>query len=403
MAGTRLPISALGLVLLVSGAPMVGVAAASAATSVSVSVLSSPEDQAATSSLRASSRGFLAPRQGALFGVSIDWGNDTLADYAERLGQAPAVAVTFTGFPMSAQEEMWLDQAVVQARDAGSDLLLTIEPFDGLDAVTNANSQALAQRLAGYNRLGVDVYLRYAHEMNGSWYPWAQQPDDYVDSFRRMATAVQDLTRRTAMMWAPNYGGGYPFAGGTYQAPAGRADAEALDTNNDGTVTGTDDPYRPYWPGKKYVDWVGMSVYHWGAVYPWGENEVPEDGKYLDLLRGTYDGVAGDETAVPDFYRQYGARMKLPVAVTETAALYVPGRDGADEEAIKSAWWRQVLDPGNGRALPWLKMVNWFEWAKFEPEVDDRVDWTVTTSDPVRTSFLAAIPDWLRFAGSARS
>lgn len=345
-------------------------------------------------------RGFLAPRSGALFGVSIDWGNDSLAAYAERLGQAPAVAVTFTGFPMTAQEEMWLDQAVEQARTQGSDLLLTVEPFDGLDAVTRANSRLLAQRLAGYNRQGVDVYVRFAHEMNGSWYPWAQQPDDYVDAFRRMADAVHDVAPRTAMMWAPNYGGGYPFAGGTYQAPPGRADAEALDTDGDGTVTGEDDPYRPYWPGRAYVDWVGMSVYHWGAVYPWGENEVPEPGKYLALLRGTYDGSAGDETAVPDFYTQYGARMRLPVAVTETAALYVPDRDGADESSIKSSWWQQVLAPGNARALPWLKMVNWFEWAKFEPEVGARVDWGVTGA--VREGFVAAIPSWLRFGRGPR-
>ena len=347
-------------------------------------------------------RGFLAPRSGVLFGVSIDWGNDTLAAYAERLGRAPAVAVTFTGFPMSSQEEMWLDQAVEQARAAGSELLLTVEPFTGLDAVTKANSRALAARLAGYNRQGVDVYLRFAHEMNGSWYPWAQKPDDYVDAFRRMATAVHATAPRTAMMWAPNYGGGYPFAGGVHQAPAGRADAEAMDTDGDGTVTGEDDPYRPYWPGRKHVDWVGMSVYHWGAVYPWGENEVPEDGKYVDLLRGTYDGAAGDELAVPDFYREYGERMRLPVAVTETAALFVPDAGGADERAIKSAWWEQVLAATNARTMPWLKMVNWFEWAKFEPEVDGRVDWTVTTTPEIAEGFVAALPRWLRYAGGAR-
>jgi hypothetical protein len=345
-------------------------------------------------------RGFLAPRKGTLFGVSIDWGNDTLAAYSERLGRTPAVAVTFTGFPMSEQEEMWLDQAVEQARTQGSELLLTVEPFTGLDAVTRANSRALAQRLAGYNRQGVDVYLRFAHEMNGSWYPWGQQPDDYVDAFRRMAVAVHAGAPRTAMMWAPNYGGGYPFVGGTYQAPPGRADAEDLDTDGDGTVTGEDDPYRPYWPGRKHVDWVGMSVYHWGAVYPWGENEVPEQGKYRDLLRGTYDGAAGDESAVPDFYAEYGAGMRLPVAVTETAALFVPDGGGADEESIKSAWWQQVMAPGNARAMPWLKMVNWFEWAKFEPEVDGRVDWTVTLDDEIREGFVQSLPRWLKFGGA---
>lgn len=382
---------ALGLAAVLSGAP----AAQGRPPSASTGAVGVAADRAAERSAgdRKPARGFLAPRKGTLSGVSIDWGNDTLAAYSERLGRTPAVAVTFTGFPMSEQEEMWLDQAVEQARTQGSELLLTVEPFTGLDAVTRANSRELAQRLAGYNRQGVDVYLRFAHEMNGSWYPWGQQPDDYVDAFRRMAVAVHAGAPRTAMMWAPNYGGGYPFAGGTYQAPPGRADAEDLDTDGDGTVTGEDDPYRPYWPGRKHVDWVGMSVYHWG------ENEVPEDGKYRDLLRGTYDGAAGDESAVPDFYAGYGAGMRLPVAVTETAALFVPGGGGADEESIKSAWWQQVMAPGNGRAMPWLKMVNWFEWAKFEPEVGGRVDWTVTLDDEIRAGFVGSLPQWLKFGG----
>ncbi|KAA1419012.1 hypothetical protein F0U44_11150 [Nocardioides humilatus] len=352
----------------------------------------------AVESARAAGPGFLAPRKGAWFGVSIDWANDSLADYSRRLGHKPAVAVTFASFPMSDQEKIWLDQAADQAKAGKSRLLLTLEPWGGLDEVTAARSRELARLLARYNRQGLDIYVRFAHEMNGSWYAWAQQPEAYVAAFRRVANAVHDLTSRTAMMWAPNYGGGYPFAGGTYQAPPGSHDADVLDTNGDGSVTGADDPYRPYWPGKKYVDWVGMSVYHWGAVYPWGENEVPEPGKFRDLLRGTYDGAAGNELAVPDFYAEYGAALQLPVAVTETAALYVPDGGGAGEMAIKSAWWDQVLDPANSRRLPWLKMVNWFEWKKNEPEVGGVVDWTATTRRPIRTGFVDALPGWLRYA-----
>jgi hypothetical protein len=47
-------------------------------------------------------------------------------------------------------------------------------------------------------------------------------------------------------------------------------------------------------------------------------------------------------------------------------------------------------------------MVNWFEWAKFEPEVDGRVDWTVTTTPEIAEGFVAALPRWLRYAGGAR-
>ena len=338
------------------------------------------------------------PERGtAWFGASIDWSEDSLARYSRRLGHRPAIAVAFAGFPMSAQEKVWTDQAVDQAREEESRILLTLEPHDGLAEVTSARARALARQLAGYNRSGVPVVVRFAHEMNGSWYPWGQQPEAYVAAFRRVAAAIHTHAAGTAVMWAPNYGGGYPFAGGAHQADPGSEDAAALDTDRDGSVTGADDPYAPYWPGRRHVDWVGMSLYHWGATYPWGENEVPEAGKFIDMLRGAYDGSAGDELAVPDFYGTYGAGKRLPVAITETAALYVPGGGGADELAIKQGWWEQVLAPGNVDELPWLRMVNWFEWRKVEPEVGGVVDWSATSKADVRDAFTSALPDWLRY------
>lgn len=340
----------------------------------------------------------LVPDGGAWWGVSIDWEHDSLADYSKRLGSAPAVAVTFADLPMSKQDRVNVDAAVEQAHGVGSMLLLTLEPRDGLDVVTRRVAKTLARRLDGYNRAGVPVFVRFAHEMNGSWYPWAQDPRGYVAAFRTMASAVHALAPGSAMMWAPNYGGGYPFTGGQFQAAPGSRAASLLDTNGDGSVTGADDPYAPYWPGTKYVDWVGMSLYHWGSRYPWGENERPEAGKFEALLRGTYRGKAGDEREVPDFYDRYGTRLGLPVAVTETAAFYRPGGGGQKALAIKSDWWRQVLAADHETALPLLKMINWFEWKKLEPEVGARVDWTVTRNPGTLVGLRAAQPDWLRFA-----
>ena len=62
--------------------------------------------------------------------------------------------------------------------------------------------------------LGLQCIVRYAHEMNGAWYPWAQQPVEYVPSYRLVSTAIKTQTKNTAMAWTPNEGGGYPFAGG---------------------------------------------------------------------------------------------------------------------------------------------------------------------------------------------
>jgi hypothetical protein len=153
----------------------------------------------------------------------------------------------------------------------------------------------------------------------------------------------------------------------------------------------------PYYPGDDAVDWVGMSLYHWGSAYPWGENELPEDGKFVAQLRGQYSGFAGDERAVPDFYGLFGEAHGKPIAITETAAFYAPAAGGEDAAAIKPRWWRQVFEPRTLASLPRVAMINWFEWSKFETEVGGQVDWTVTGQGLV-DGFRAALPPQMRFA-----
>jgi hypothetical protein len=342
--------------------------------------------------------GRLVPGSGAWFGVSLDWEHDRVADYTGRLGHAPAVAVAFAALPADAAGWRYVEAAAGQVADAGGMLLLTLEPKAGLAAVTTEVATTLAARLASLNRRGVPVLVRFGHEMNGSWYPWAQQPAAYVAAFRRVAAAVHRAAPLAATVWAPNYGGGYPFEAGRYRARPGTADFAALDTDHDGMLTIADDPYAPYYPGDDVADWAGMSLYHWGAHHPWGANVVPEPGKFRAMLTGTYAGSGGDERAVPDFYATYGVRHGKPVAILETAAFYAPPNGGAPALAVKQAWWRQVLGPDVPRRFPRRRMVNWFEWRKYETEVHTVVDWTVTRDPAQRTAFRAHLPGWLRYA-----
>lgn len=337
----------------------------------------------------------IVPTEGALFGVNLDWGAQTLKQYSEALGRRPAVAVDFADAPFTDAERDEVNQAAEQLRVNGGTLLLTLEVIGGLDTVTDEVASEIADLAASVNESGVPVILRFAHEMNGSWYAWGQQPVAYVETFRRVAAAVHADAPGTAMMWAPNSAEGYPFAGGAMAAVPGTADFTALDTNGDGTISLQDDPYAPYYPGDDAVDWVGMSLYHWGSAYPWGENEMPEEGKFAAQLTGTYNGAAGDETAAPDFYQTYGVDRGKPVAVPETAALVVPRGDAAGELAIKQAWWRQVVSEETRARFPELRMVNWFEWDKFEPEVQGDVSWSITQDADTRRAFRADLPDWL--------
>ncbi|WP_227748106.1 glycoside hydrolase family 26 protein [Oerskovia douganii] len=340
----------------------------------------------------------VVPDDGTLLGVNLDWAAETLEEHRTNLGHAPAVAVQFSDVPYDRATWEHTVSAVTQMKANGGVLLLTLEPHAGLAAMSDDVIATLADDLRDVNEQGVAVVLRFAHEMNGSWYAWGQQPTAYVETFRRVAAAVHAEAPGTAMMWAPNYGGGYPFTGGQFAALAGSADYAALDTDGDGTVTMSDDSYLPYFPGDDAVDWVGVSLYHWGNQRPWGNNEVPEDGKFLAMLTGTYVGTAGDDAAVPDFYTVYGVEHDHPVAVPETAAIYTPSRGGAAELDIKRAWWRQVFSSETHERFPQLKMVNWFEWDKYEIEIDDGVDWRAAGAPDVRDAFVADLPSWLRYA-----
>ncbi|OBF19445.1 glycosyl hydrolase [Mycobacterium sp. ACS4331] len=339
------------------------------------------------------------PTSGVLFGVNLDWKSETLAEHRDNMGHRPAVAVQFSDIPYDRDTWEHAKSAVTQVKENGGAMVLTLEPHGGLDTLSPDVIRTLAYDLLALNDQGVPVIVRLAHEMNGSWYAWGQQPEHYRWVFRQVADAIHRVAPGSAMMWAPNYGGGYPFAGGQYAAKPGTPDFLALDTDRDGALTMADDPYGPYYPGDEYVDWVGISLYHWGNQRPWGNNEITEPGKFVDMLTGNYNGTAGDDLGVPDFYQVYGQERRHPVAVVETAAIFTPSRAGQSELAVKRAWWRQVFAEETHRRFPQLKMINWFEWKKFEIEINDWVDWRAAGSDAIRDAFIADLPDWLTYAG----
>ena len=332
----------------------------------------------------------LVPAAGqAWFGMNLDWANDSVAEVSERLGATPSAWVQFVRFPLDEAGRANLNAFAEQVAAVDGIGLVTLEPHDGLAAVTADAAEELATILDEYWRAsGTPTIVRFAHEMNGSWYPWGQQSKAYVDAFRTVADAVHALAPASAMAWAPNEGGGYPFTGGAFAS-----DDPLLDTDGDGVITDADDPYAPYWPGDDAVDWVGMSVYHWGLEYPWGENEMPAEGAFRALLTGEPTGAHDGHDQVPDFYATYADGKDMPMGVFETAALFNPGADGPNEAELKSAWWRQVTDPAVRQAFPRLAMLNWFEWRKDEPEVGGIIDWRLTADPRLARSLIAGTPE----------
>jgi len=307
----------------------------------------------------------LQPADGAYFGLNLDWGNETAAEAIDRLGRTPAVWVEFTRFPLDDGGRANLDRFIDQVAAVGGTALITLEPHVGLGAVTREA---------------------------------ANESADYIAAFRRVAAAVHERAPNAAMVWAPSDGRGYPFLGGAFAAKPDSPVMVELDTDGDGQLTGADDPYAPYYPGDDVVDWVGMSLYHWGLAYPWGENEMPPPGAFAAMVRGQDVGALVDGPAAPDFYTTYAEGHDRPMAIVETAILYDPAAtSGPTETRLKSAWFEQVFGASTRTEFPRIGMLNWFEWRKEESEVSRVIDWRLGSDPAMARSLLDEAPGWLIF------
>ena len=83
------------------------------------------------------------------------------------------------------------------------------------------------------------VILGFGHEMNGSWYSWGYRhssPAMFVAAWRHIVTLFRELgARNVTWLWTANI----MHTGGSIAHPA------------------------PWWPGNKYVTWVGLDGYYY--------------------------------------------------------------------------------------------------------------------------------------------
>ena len=187
-----------------------------------------------------------------------------------------------------------------------------------------------ADRLAGYNARGVpDPSVRFGHEMNGSWYPWGQQTRSIRQRLPRSRAPAQGAPRARHPR-APNSGAGYPFAGGSTR-PRREARLRRRSTPTATAAWRAETRMSLTTPGDAAVDWVGLSLYHWGSAHPWGENELPRPEHTPHPTPPAGMPASGQASGLPDFYPRYAQGRRKPLAIPETAALFGPGGGGAEE------------------------------------------------------------------------
>ncbi|MEX5257519.1 OpgC domain-containing protein [Kocuria arenosa] len=314
---------------------------------------------------------------GPYLGALLDWGTDTAADHAERLGAPAAVYGRPVPLPMSEQEQGHLRDYLSQVSGQGAHALLTVRPEIALSRVDEAQAAVLAGQLAdAAEGFPGTVFVRFAPQMNTTWVPWGQQPRAYTEAFRTVASALDAELGDPVMVWAPAAGTDYPFRDASSTPPQGGEPA-ALDTNGDGVWDEDDDPYGPYYPGDDVVDWVGLVAYHDETGTGPARNVLPAPEKFGALLGSGEDtGPAGED----DFYAAYAAGREKPLMV-ETGAFYSPGTGGPSERDVKEAWWDQVLATASTGDHERVRAIVWNETVEQRDDGAVTVDWRVT-ADP---------------------
>ena len=183
----------------------------------------------------------------------------TYDDAAAKLTTAPTTVGYFSGW-----DEEFRANAVTRAWSKGVLPVMTWEsrPIDAKNNVVDEPEYSLPRIIDGdfddylrtYARsvvaTGLPLAIRVDHEMNGTWYPWAEddghgraingnRPGDYVKMWRHVHDVFQQEGANDYVIWL-------------------------WSPNRVNRLTGahkTVDYTRSLYPGDDYVDWVGLSGY----------------------------------------------------------------------------------------------------------------------------------------------
>lgn len=253
---------------------------------------------------------------------SQDWARDTFRpeplDRVWRRGLLPMVAW-----------EPWDHAAPGKAaQDRG------VQPKYALDGIIAGRfDRYIFDWAHGVRRFGHPVAIRFAHEMNGRWYPWDEgvngnRPGQYAAAWRHVHDIFASAGATNVIwVWSPN-----------------RAFPGSL-------------PLRELYPGDRYVDWVGV-VGYFGGPGGWRRGYPTFDELFQPTLREI---------------RSFTHR---PVVITETGGTEVGGHKA---EFIRAYF-------AGLRRHPEIIGFVWFE-------VNKETDWRVVSSPAVRAAYAVGIAD----------
>ena len=251
------------------------------------------------------------PANGLMLGLS------TFPTELPSSGELPSVkalggslAVYFTYYPLrqsSSGPGVFPSKLAAAVKAVGAALHIALEPKMPLSKVNEAALEPFAQAAAVS---GVPIFLRFAGEFNDRFAPWSGNPKLYVQKFRLVHDVMAKLAPNVAMVWMP-------------------------------MATQTD-CVKEYYPGKEFVDWVGVSLY--SVPFPNGDTKYPSEPiSPLEQLEKLYGCYAGSH---PFQVSEYAAS-------SANSGFTGMNFEGFSKRKLEDLYWGAAL------RFPRLKNINW--------------------------------------------
>lgn len=253
---------------------------------------------------------------------------EALSSYAQEVGRRPDIVMWYRDFG----QPLMYSNEIANLHATGQTPMVTWEPYEqNLSQIAaGAYDKYLDESAAIAKRWGAPLMIRFAHEMNGTWYPWAgssSRPQEYVAAWRHVVARFRaDGAGNVKWVWSPNIQEGAKY------------------------------PIAPYFPGDEWVDYVGLDGYNWGTA----------NGEKWQSL---------EEVFAPSYaiVTQLSSR---PVIIAETGS----SETGGD----KAAWIRQGLMTTVPQRFPRVSAVVWFDRSKEQ-------DWQIDSSQASLDAYRAVV------------
>ena len=271
---------------------------------------------------------------------------ESIQEFNQKMNKNHAIFLRYLDIADSRNPAHW--EWAEEVKRTGAMPMFIYDPYDGLDNIDISDIEYFALKCGEFNET---VFIVFGHDLNGPWYPWGNDPENYTNKLKEVAEIFHREASNVEMCWVPNQNWGYPWGGVDYG-----------------------DGYSEYYPEGmgaygEYVDWVGLNLYE----KDWDEDNIVPPDMFVANIRNGQNNT--------DFYEMFAVGKNKPMLIAETG-VFDPNKDPTspgernplnetEQAEFKNEWLKQVYNVSTLKGeFPRLNAICYFHVNKTEPVID---------------------------------